>query len=41
MTDIAIVGIGNILLSDEGLGVRAVEDLQRGYVFSPDIHVVA
>ncbi|KYZ75036.1 hydrogenase HupD [Anaerosporomusa subterranea] len=40
MTNIAIVGIGNILLSDEGLGVRVVEELQRGYVFSPDIHVV-
>lgn len=26
-----ILGIGNIILSDEGLGVRAVEDLERRY----------
>jgi hydrogenase maturation protease len=26
-----ILGIGNIILSDEGVGVRAVEDLERRY----------
>lgn len=29
MDNIAVVGIGNILLSDEGIGVRVVEGLQK------------
>ena len=30
-TDILILGIGNVLLSDEGAGVKAVWELQRDY----------
>lgn len=35
---ITVLGVGNILLSDEGVGVRVVEHLERDYCF-PD-HVV-
>ncbi|MEW6428173.1 MAG: HyaD/HybD family hydrogenase maturation endopeptidase [Thermodesulfobacteriota bacterium] len=31
MKNIVVLGIGNILLSDEGAGVRVVENLQRRY----------
>jgi hydrogenase maturation protease len=40
MTNTAIVGIGNILLSDEGVGVRAVEELQRCYEMPSGIKVI-
>ena len=29
MSETVVLGIGNILLSDEGLGVRLVEELQK------------
>jgi hydrogenase maturation protease len=29
--NVLVLGLGNILLSDEGMGVRAVEELQRCY----------
>jgi hydrogenase maturation protease len=32
---IALIGLGNILLKDEGVGVHAVEALKRNYDF-PD-----
>ncbi|MCX5864278.1 MAG: hydrogenase expression/formation protein, partial [Deltaproteobacteria bacterium] len=32
---ILVLGVGNVLLSDEGAGVRAVEQLQRRYAFPP------
>jgi hydrogenase maturation protease len=32
-----VVGLGNILLSDEGAGVHAVEALRSRFDFSPDI----
>ena len=31
MTDVLIVGLGNVLLEDDGLGVRAVEALARDF----------
>ena len=33
----AVLGIGNIILSDEGVGVRAVEALQRRYRLPDDV----
>ena len=27
---IAVLGVGNVLLSDEGLGVRVVEEIRKG-----------
>lgn len=32
-----VLGVGNILLTDEGLGVRALEQLQAHYDFSADV----
>ena len=31
--DILILGIGNVLLTDEGVGVRALNELERRYTF--------
>lgn len=35
-----VLGIGNILLSDEGVGVRAVEALRRRFEFPADVEVI-
>jgi Ni,Fe-hydrogenase maturation factor len=32
-SSIAIIGLGNILLHDEGTGVIVIEDLQQQYIF--------
>jgi len=37
---IYVVGMGNILLSDEGAGVRAVERLMSRYSFPAHVHLV-
>jgi hydrogenase maturation protease len=37
---IVVLGVGNILLSDEGVGVRAVERLQRDYRLPPTVEVI-
>lgn len=37
---ILIMGIGNILLMDEGAGVRAVEDFEKRYVLPDDVEVL-
>lgn len=37
---ITILGVGNILLSDEGVGVRVVEYLDRRYDFGRNVQVV-
>lgn len=35
-----VLGIGNLLLSDEAVGVRIIEVLERQYAFSPEIDIV-
>lgn len=37
---IVVLGVGNILLSDEGIGVRAVEKLQRDFVLPAEVAVI-
>ncbi len=37
---ISILGIGNILLSDEGVGVHAVNAIKKKYSFSPEIDII-
>jgi len=32
--------MGNILLEDEGLGIRALEVMQRDYIFPPDVELL-
>jgi hydrogenase maturation protease len=38
--DIVVIGLGNILLRDEGVGVRVIEALRQHYTFSPPITLV-
>lgn len=40
MPKILILGIGNILLKDEGVGVRVVERLKRDYKFPSNVELV-
>lgn len=37
---VVVLGIGNILLSDEGVGVRVVEALERDYTLPPAVNVI-
>jgi hydrogenase maturation protease len=36
---ILVLGVGNILLTDEGVGVRVIEELQQNYVFPHDVEL--
>jgi len=38
--DILVLGIGNTLLSDDGLGVRALELLEDSYSFLPEVTLI-
>ena len=35
-----IMGVGNILLTDEGFGIRVMQELDRRYEFAPNVSVV-
>ncbi len=37
---VLILGVGNILLSDEGLGVRVVERLKESYIFPENVKLL-
>lgn len=37
---VMILGVGNLLFSDEGFGIRVVEALERRYVFPENVSVV-
>lgn len=37
---VVILGVGNVLMSDEGLGVHAVMALEQGYDFAPNVRCV-
>ncbi|BCS90094.1 HyaD/HybD family hydrogenase maturation endopeptidase [Pseudodesulfovibrio sediminis] len=37
---ILILGVGNILYTDEGFGVRVAEELDRKYEFSPNVELL-
>ena len=37
---IVVLGVGNTLLSDEGIGVRAIEKLQQDYDLPPEVVVI-
>jgi hydrogenase maturation protease len=37
---IMVLGIGNILFTDEGFGVRVVEELQQRYAFAGNVSIV-
>ena len=38
--NVLVLGVGNILLSDEGAGVKAVNLLQERYDFPPEVHLL-
>ncbi len=35
-----VIGLGNILLKDEGIGVHAVNAVRERYTFSPDVEIL-
>lgn len=37
---VAVLGLGNILLSDEGVGVHAAAALARSYTFTPSLDIL-
>lgn len=37
---VLVLGIGNLVMSDDGAGVRAVQELQRSYSFPDNVSVV-
>ncbi len=37
---IVLLGVGNILLTDEGLGIHVVNELRRNYTFTPAITII-
>ncbi len=40
MSRALVLGVGNILLQDEGVGVRVVEHLQEHYIFPDEVQVL-
>ena len=38
--NITILGVGNILYSDDGVGIRVVEKLEREYEFSDNVEII-
>lgn len=40
MKKIIVLGVGNLLLTDEGIGVRAVEQFERQYALPPGVEVI-
>lgn len=37
---IILLGVGNILLTDEGLGVHVVNEMRKEYTFNPEISII-
>ena len=37
---ILVLGVGNILLTDEGVGIRVIEKLQERYVFPNNVNII-
>lgn len=40
MSNLTVLGVGNILFSDDGVGVRVIEKLRREYIFSDNVTLV-
>lgn len=38
--EILVLGVGNVLLTDEGVGVRALKELERHYTFSENVELL-
>ena len=37
---IVLLGVGNILLTDEGLGVHVVNEMREAFNFTPEISII-
>ena len=37
---ITILGVGNILLTDEGFGVHVIRELEKKYIFSKNVQII-
>jgi len=37
---VMVMGVGNILLTDEGFGIRVMQEMERRYEFAPNVSVV-
>lgn len=40
MNSIAVIGVGNILLGDEGFGVHLIDNLKSKYTFSNNVNIL-
>lgn len=40
MSGVVVLGVGNVLMSDEGVGVHAVAELERRWTFPDDVRLV-
>jgi hydrogenase maturation protease len=40
MTDVLVLGLGNVLLADDAVGVRAVEALERDFESPPGVRIL-
>jgi len=38
--DILVLGVGNVLLTDEGVGVRALKEIERQYTFPKNVELL-
>ncbi len=38
--EVVVIGLGNILMEDEGIGVHVVNHLEQNYRFKPEIEIV-
>jgi hydrogenase maturation protease len=40
VNNITVLGVGNILYTDDGVGIRVVEKLEKEYEFSDDVDII-
>jgi hydrogenase maturation protease len=38
--DVTVLGIGNLLMGDEGVGIHLIRTLEESYTFSPSINLI-
>lgn len=38
--DITVLGIGNLLMGDEGIGIHLIQTLEKSYTFSPSVNLI-
>ncbi len=40
MFEVLVLGVGNVMMGDEGLGVQVARNLLQNYVFPPEVEVI-